>query len=177
MTSLTRFIEGRLKLQVNAQKSAVAGPWQRSFLGFTVTDETQPRRRIADKALARFKDRVRDLTRRHRGVSLERMIADLNPRLRGWGGYFGFSQWPELCSLDGWTRRRLRCVVWVQWRTRGKRYKELKRLKVSEKVASAAVFSPKGPWRLSSSSALHRAFTNKRFVRLGLVSMEALMGA
>ena len=105
MVSLTRFIEGRLKLQVNAQKSAVARPWQRSFLGFTVTDEPQPRRRIADKALSRFKDRVRGLTRRHRGVSLERMIADLNPLLRGWAGYFGFSQWRELASLDGWARR------------------------------------------------------------------------
>src|SRR3954447_1279238 len=177
MASLTRFIEGRLKLQVNTQKSAVARPWQRSFLGFTVTDEAQPRRRIADKALARFKDRVRDLTRRHRGVSLERMIADLNPLLRGWAGYFGFSQWPELGSLDGWTRRRLRCVAWVQWKTRGRRYKELKRLKVSEKVASAAIFSPKGPWRLSSSSALHRAFTNKRFKGHGLLSMEALVSA
>ena len=104
MASLTRFIEGRLKLQVNAQKSAVARPWQRSFLGFTVTDDPQPRRRIADKAVARFKDRVRDLTRRHRGVSLERMIADLNPLLRGWAGYFGFSQLHELASLDGWTR-------------------------------------------------------------------------
>jgi RNA-directed DNA polymerase len=88
MANLTRFIEGRLKLQVNAQKSAVARPWQRSFLGFTVTDEPQPRRRIADKAVTRFKDRVRDLTRRNRGVSLERMIADLNPLLRGWAGYF-----------------------------------------------------------------------------------------
>src|ERR1700746_1798516 len=74
MRSLTRFIEGRLKLQINAQKSALARPWQRSFLGFTVTDEPQPRRRIADKAVARFKDRIRGLTRRHRGVSLERMI-------------------------------------------------------------------------------------------------------
>ena len=177
MTSLTRFIEGRLKLQVNAQKSAVARPWQRSFLGFTVTDEPQPRRRIADKAVARFKDRVRDLTRRHRGVSLERMIADLNPLLRGWAGYFGFSQWRELGSLDGWTRRRLRCVVWVQWKTRGNRYRELRRLRVSDKVASAAIFSPKGPWRLSSTSALHRAFTNRRFKDHGLFSMDTLVGA
>jgi RNA-directed DNA polymerase len=177
MTSLTRFIEGRLKLQVNAQKSAVARPWERSFLGFTVTDEAQPRRRIADKAMARFKDRVRELTRRHRGVSLDRMIADLNPLLRGWAGYFGFSQWRELASLDGWTRRRLRCVVWVQWKTRGRRYKELRRLKVSEKVASAAIFSPKGPWRLSSASAMHRAFSNKRFEGYGLISMEKLAGA
>jgi RNA-directed DNA polymerase len=177
MTSLTRFIEGRLKLQVNTLKSAVARSCERSFLGFMVTDEPQPRRRIADKAVARFKDRVRDLTRRHRGVSLERVIADLNPLLRGWAGYFGFSQGRELGSLDGWTRRRLRCVVWVQWKTRGRRYQELRRLKVSEKVASAAIFSPKGPWRLSSSSALHRAFTNARFKRLGLLSMETLVGA
>jgi len=177
MASLTRFIERRLKLQVNAHKSAVARPWQRSFLGFTVTDEVQPRRRIAEKALARFKDRVRDLTRRHRGVNLQRMIADLNPLLRGWAGYFGFSQLRELESLDGWTRRRLRCVVWVQWKTRGRRYRELKRLKVSERVASAAIFSPKGPWRLSSSSALHRAFSNKRFKAHGLVAMETIASA
>ena len=177
MTSLTRFIEGRLKLQVNGQKSAVARPWQRSFLGFTVTNDPQPQRRIADKAVARFKDRVRELTRRHRGVSLERMIADLNPLLRGWAGYFGFTQWPELASLDGWTRRRLRCVVWVQWKTRGRRYHELRRLKVPERTASAAIFSPKGPWRLSSSSALHRAFTNARFRTLGLLSMEKLAAA
>ena len=177
MASLSRFIEGRLRLQVNAQKSAVARPWQRSFLGFTVTDDPQPRRRIADKAVARFKDRVRDLTRRHRGVSLDRMIADLNPLLRGWAGYFGFSQLHELASLDGWIRRRLRCAVWVQWKTRGNRYRELRRLKVTEKVASAAIFSPKGPWRLSSASALHRAFTNKRFKGLGLAPMDTLAGA
>jgi RNA-directed DNA polymerase len=83
MASLPRFIEGRLRLQVNAEKSAVANPWRRSFLGFTVTDDPQPRRRIADKAVARFKDRVRGLTRRHRGVSLDRMIADMDPLLRG----------------------------------------------------------------------------------------------
>jgi len=177
MVSLTRFIEGRLKLQVNVEKSAVARPWQRSFLGFTVTDEPLPRRRIADKAVARFKDRVRELTRRHRGVSLERMIADLNPLLRGWAGYFGFSQWRELASLDGWTRRRLRCVVWVQWKTRRRRYHELRRLKVPERTASAAIFSPKGPWRLSSSGALHLAFTNARFRNLRLLFMEKLAAA
>ena len=99
------------------------------------------------------------------------------PAVAGWAGYFGFSQLHELASLDGWIRRRLRCVIWVQWKTRGRRYKELRRLKVSEKVASAAIFSPKGPWRLSSASALHRAFTNKRFKGLGLVSMETLVGA
>jgi RNA-directed DNA polymerase len=177
MASLTRFIEGRLKLQVNAQKSAVARPWQRSFLGFTVREEPGFRRCIADKAVARFKHRVRVLTRRHRGISLERMIADLLPYVRGWAGYFSFSQWRELPSLDGWIRRRLRCVAWVQWKTRGRRYQELRRLKVSDRLASAAIFSPKGPWRLSAVEALHRAFTKARFTRLGLPPMEMLVGA
>jgi RNA-directed DNA polymerase len=177
MASVTRFIERRLKLQVNADKSAVARPWHRSFLGFTVRNEPGFRRCIADKAVTRFKHRVRALTRRHRGISLERMISELASYLRGWAGYFGFSQWRELPSLDGWIRRRLRCVVWIQWKTRGRRYQELRRLRVSERLASAAIFSPKGPWRLSFSEALHRAFTKARFRRLGLLSMEALVGA
>ena len=78
---------------------------------------------------------VRALTGRHRGITLERMIRELVPYLRGWAGYFGFSQWRELASLDGWIRRRLRCVVWVQWKTRGRRYRELRRLKVSEPLS------------------------------------------
>jgi RNA-directed DNA polymerase len=177
MASLTRFIERRLKLQINAEKSAVARPWQRSFLGFTVRGDPLFRRCIADKAVARFKHRVRELTGRHRGVSLERMIGELVPFLRGWAGYFGFSQLHELLSLDSWIRRRLRCVVWVQWKTRSQRYRELRRLNVAEQSASAAVFSPKGPWRLSFSEALHRAFTNARFRRLGLLPMEKLVNA
>ena len=178
MASLTRFIERRLKLQINAEKSAVARPWQRSFLGFTVKDDGPLFRRcIADKAVARFKGRVRALTGRHRGVSLERMIGELVPYLRGWAGYFSFSQSRELPSLDGWIRRRLRCVAWVQWKTRGQRYRELRRLNVPERSASAAIFSPKGPWRLSFSEALHRGFTKARFRRLGLPSMERLVGA
>jgi len=175
MSSMTRFIERRLKLQVNTAKSAVAHPWDRTFLGFTVRNEPEHRRCIAGKAIARFKNRVRELTRRHRGVSVERMIADLNPVLRGWAGYFGFGQMPsQLQSLDGWIRRRLRCVAWVQWKTRRRRYEELRRLGVGEKAASPAIFSPKGPWRLSVSGALHRAFTKARLKKMGLLSLEQM---
>jgi RNA-directed DNA polymerase len=177
MESLTRFVERRLKLQINAEKSAVARPWHRSFLGFTVRNEPEFRRCIADKAVVRFKHRVRELTRRHRGIALERMIRELASYLRGWAGYFGFSQWHELQSLDGWIRRRLRCVVWVQWKTRGRRYRELRRLNVPERAASEVVFSPKGPWRLSFTNAMHRAFTNARFKRLGLPPMAKLVNA
>jgi RNA-directed DNA polymerase len=171
MMSITRFIERRLKLQVNAEKSAVAHPWQRPFLGFTLTEEGAPRRRIADKAIARFKDRVRHLTGRNRGVSLERMITDLNPLLRGWAGYFGLSQLRELPSLDGWIRRRLRCAAWIQWKTRPRRLDELRRLGLSRRTAFTAVMNPRGPWRVSTNEALHLAFSKARFRSFGLVSM------
>jgi RNA-directed DNA polymerase len=176
MTSLTRFIEGRLKLQVNAQKSA----WHRSFLGFTVTDEPQPRRRIAEKAVARFKDRVRALTRRHRGVTLERMIAELNPLLRGVGRLLRLQPMARVGltgRLDTAAPALRRMGPVEDGKTRGRRYKELRRLRVSDKVASAAIFSPKGPWRLSSASAMHGAFNNKRFKDHGLFSMETVAGA
>jgi RNA-directed DNA polymerase len=177
MESLTRFIERRLKLQINVEKSAVARPWHRSFLGFTVRNEPEFRRCIATKAVIRFKHRMRELTGRHRGITLERMIRELVLYLRGWAGYFGFSQWHELQALDGWIRRRLRCVAWVQWKTRGRRYRELRRLNVPERAACEAVFSPKGPWRLSFTHALHRAFDNARFRRLGLPPMAKLGNA
>lgn len=171
MLSITRFIERRLKLQVNAEKSAVAPPWQRSFLGFTLTEESAPRRRISDKAVTRFKDRVRHLTGRNRGVSLERMITDLNPLLRGWAGYFGLSQLRELPSLDGWIRRRLRCAAWIQWKTRPRGLDELRRLGLSRRAAFTAVMNPRGPWRVSTNEALHLAFSKARFRSLGLVFM------
>ncbi len=134
MASITRFIERRLKLQVNAQKSAVGRPWQRSFLGYTLREDLEFRRCVAEKALARFKSRVRELTRRSRGVSLERVVGDLNPFLRGWAGYFGLSQWRELSTLDAWVRRRLRCLAWVQWRTMRRRIAGLCRLGVANQV-------------------------------------------
>ena len=171
MASITRFIEARLKLQVNAAKSAVAHPWERSFLGFTLRSERDLRRCVAPKAIARFKSRVRELTGRSRGVSMARVIADLNPILRGWAGYFRLSQWGELASLDGWIRRRLRCLAWVQWRTPRRRVGELERLGAARTAIFAAIKNPKGPWRQSSSNALNAAFGKARFRLLGLVSM------
>jgi RNA-directed DNA polymerase len=177
MASITRFIETRLKLQVNAAKSAVGHPWERSFLGFTLRNEHDLRRCVAPKAITRFKARVRELTRRARGVSLARVITDLNPILRGWAGYFRLSQWRELASLDGWIRRRLRCLVWVQWRTMRRRVGELERRGVAKSTAFAAVKSLKGPWRLSLSNAMNEAFGKARFRSLGLVSMADLIKA
>jgi RNA-directed DNA polymerase len=175
MRSVTHFIEGRLKLKINVDKSAVARPWDRSFLSFTFKNDIDFPRRIADKAVARFKHRVRELTARHRGITLERMINEMTSYLQGWAIYFGLSQARELQSLDSWIRRRLRCVAWVQWKTPRRRFHELRRLGVSERMAFAAILSPKGPWRLSLTEALHRSLTKARFRRLGLPTM-ALQG-
>jgi RNA-directed DNA polymerase len=178
MASITRFIEARLKLQVNAAKSAVGRPSERSFLGFSMREGREVRRCIASKALVRFKSRIRELTRRSRGVSMSRVIRDLNPVLRGWAGYFGFSQLPrEISALDAWVRRRLRCLAWVQWRTMRRRIGALCSLGVAKPAAFEVSNSAKGPWRLSASTPLHKAFGKARFRALGLVSMADFVKA
>src|SRR5579862_1516806 len=171
MISVTSFIERRLKLKVNEAKSAVDRPWSRTFLGFTLRQKDGFPRAIAAKAVDRFKQRARKLTRRNRGVSLKRMIGDLNPLLRGWAGYFGFSESHELRDLDGWIRRRLRSAQWTQWKTWRHRLGELKRRGVVDKTAYATVNSAKGPWRLSACQALHRALGDKTLRTEGLVFM------
>lgn len=177
MASVTRFIERRLKLKVNEAKSAVDRPWRRTFLGFTLRERDGFPRAIASKAAARFKRRVRALTRRNRGVSLERMTAELNPLLRGWAGYFGFSESRELRDLDKWIRRRLRSAQWAQWKTWRRRLTELKRRGIAEGSAYDVALSSKGPWRLSISDALHRAMSNRTFRLDGLVFMADLAHA
>lgn len=177
MVSVTRFIERRLKLTVNEAKSAVDRPWNRSFLGFTLRAGEGFPRAVAAKAVDRFKRRVRKLTRRNRGANLKRMIVDLNPLLRGWAGYFGFSERHETKDLDGWIRRRLRGAQWTQWKTFSKRLAELKRRGIADTTAYAATLSPKGPWRLSCSEALHRALSNRAFRKEGLVFMDEIARA
>jgi len=171
MASVTRFLERRLKLKVNEAKSAVDRPWKRTFLGFTLKEAPGFPRAVSPQALRRFKERLRQVTGRHRGVTLKRMIAELNPILRGWAGYFGFSEGHELDTLNGWIRRRLRCIVWVQWKTRRRRFQELRRAGVSEKTVYAAIMSCKGPWRIAASEALHRALRNRTFAQRGLFTM------
>jgi RNA-directed DNA polymerase len=172
MESITGFITTKLKLKVNSEKSAVARPWERKFLGFSFTAKEPQKRRIAPKSMVRFKERVREITRRTRGVSLQGMIEDLNVYLRGWHGYFGFCQTPSvLDDLDSWIRRKLRCVVWKQWKRGRTRYKELRKRGVNEALAAKTAGSPHGPWRLSQSPAVCIAFPNAYFDRIGLFGL------
>src|SRR5262249_32962109 len=128
MESMTRFITAKLKLKVNQQKSAVARPWARKFLGFSFTNAGEPKRRIAPKAVDRFKERVRELTKRNKGVSTERVAEHLARYLRGWIGYYGKCQTPSvLQGLEEWTRRRLRSMIWRQWRLGSTKFAELRK--------------------------------------------------
>ena len=158
-----------MKLKVNEAKSAVARPQDRKFLGFSFTRGRELKRRIAPKALQRFKDRVRELTRRTRGVSLQRMVNELTVYLRGWRGYFGFCQTPsELAELDSWVRRRVRCFVWKQWKHFKRRVAELRKRGVQKDLAAQTAGSSHGLWRISHSPALSYAMPKAFFLALGL---------
>src|SRR5438128_3213661 len=169
MESITRFITTKLKLKVNAQKSAVAQPGERKFLGFSFTFNREPKRRIAPKAVLRFKERVRELTSRTRGIGTERMVEELTRYLRGWIGYFGKCETPSvLKSLEEWVRRRLRSAIWKQWKRGKVRFAELRKRGVGKDLAAQTAGSPHGPWRLANSPALAIALSIAYFASLGL---------
>ena len=174
MKSVSEFITKKLKLKVNEQKSAVSRPSKRKFLSFSFIGSREIKRRIAAKAIARFKQRVRELTRRTRGIRIETMVAQLSRYLTGWRGYFGFCQTPSvLRSLEQWLRRRLRLVVWKQWKYGRVRFAELSKRGVSKDLAAQTAGSAHGPWRLSNSPALNIALPNAYFASLGLTPLVA----
>src|SRR5258707_7770449 len=169
MTSVTRFLTRRLKLKVNEAKSAVARPVERKFLGFSFSTNKEPKRRLAPKVLLRCKQRIRELTRRTRGISLEQMMKELAAYLRGWKSYFGFCQTPALLrQLDQWIRHRLRSMIWKQWKYGKQRYAKLRQRGVGKALAAQTAGSPHGPWRLANSPALAVALPNVYFASLGL---------
>ena len=172
--SITSFITRRLKLKVNEQKSAVARPADRKFLGFSLTRAHEPKRRIAVKALVRFKRKVRELTGRKRGISIEQMTKELSSYLRGWKGYFGFCETPSVLErLDQWIRQRLRSVIWKQWKRGRIRFAKLHQRGVSRDLAAQTAGSSHGPWRIANSPAMKYAFPNAYFDLLGVPRLYA----
>jgi RNA-directed DNA polymerase len=165
LASVSRFLERRLKLTVNATKSAVDRPWRRTFLGFTFTGRRPYRRQVSDKALQAFKQEVRQRTSRTRGDALRRIGHELRQYLEGWYAYFRLAEAQSIFKeLDSWVRRRLRCYVWKQWGRR--RYRELRKRGVSQDLAWNTCKSAHGPWRLSRSPALAIALPGQYFDRL-----------
>lgn len=172
LASVTRFVEGKLRLKVNASKSAVDRPWQRKLLGFSFTATHEAKRRIAPTSIERFKMRIRELTRRTRGGDLEQVIGRLASYLRGWLGYFRQAQTPSvLRDLESWLHRRLRSLMWKRWKRGKVRYAELRRLGVGRDLAAQTAGSPHGVWHLSRSPALNYAMPGKFWRSLGVPAM------
>ena len=178
MASVCKFLTKKLRLKVNESKSAVARPDDRKFLGFRLTTGAEPERLISPQALQRFQARVRELTSRTRGISIERMIGSLKPYLLGWRSYFGFSQDPLVFrNLDARIRRRLRMVIWRQWGKGPTRYVNLRRLGVPHMRAAVAAGSPTGLWAMSRHAAVQQALPNAYFDSLGLPRVSASSNA
>jgi len=172
MASITEFITRKLKLRINQAKSRVAPAWERDFLGFSVTRGAAHKRSIGKKAMRRFKERIREITRRNRGVSLAHVVSDLTEYVRGWIGYFGFCEARNvLRDLDSWIRRRLRCFIWKKWKTFKRRRRGLMERGIAEAPASQTAARSRGCWSTSNVPPLRRAFPIAYFNALGLPRM------
>jgi len=167
LASVTRFLSRKLKLKVNAQKSAVDRPWRRKFLGFTFTHSGPHRRKVSGKALERVKEVIRGRTQRPRGKTIRQVVAERGHDINGGKAYVGRAQVTSVFKeLDAWLRRRLRCYRWQQWGRRGDR--ELRRRGISRELAGNTAQSAHGPWRLGQSPGLSIALSARFFDALGL---------
>ncbi|MCZ6489160.1 MAG: reverse transcriptase domain-containing protein [Acidobacteria bacterium] len=171
MRSVSKFITKRLRLKVNEEKSSVGRPWSSKYLGFSLTNNRKnPRIRIHWKTLRKMKDKVKELTKRTRGRSLRQIIKELVEYLRGWWGYFRTAEsFSKLFVLENWIRRRLRSIVWKQWKNRRTRVRELLARGISKEAALKTGCARKGAWRMSQVKWVMIALPNKHFESLGLV--------
>lgn len=168
MESIEKYLSRRLKLRVNKEKSAVGDPRKRKFLGFSFCGKDW-KRRVSEKSLKKFKKRVREITRRSRGVSIERMVRELREYLIGWNSYYGNCETPsDLRDLSSWIRRRLRSVMWKAWKRGRTRFDELRKRGVDADTARMTAGRRHNPWRASLSRAMSKALPNAYFSNLGL---------
>lgn len=172
MATITDYLEHKLKLRVNREKSAVARPWERKFLGYSFTSHKQARLKIAESSLKRLKDKVRDIVVGNASRNLTATINELNPVLRGWTSYFRLTEVKGvLQDLDGWIRRKLRCLLWRQWKRPDTRRKRLHARGLDEQRAWKSAVNGRGPWWNAGASHMNAAYTKKSFDALGLVSL------
>jgi len=177
MHTVRDFVENRLKLKVNEAKSAVDRPWKRKFLGFSFLPGRDARIRLAPKTVKRVRDRIRELTSRSRSMSMAERIKRLNDFLVGWIGYFGAAQTKSIFEeLDEWLRRRLRQILWKQWKRTETRYRELRRLGLKQQAAREIAGSRKGYWRTAATPQLHKALGLAYWRGQGLVELKECYG-
>lgn len=173
MASLTNFLAERLKLTVNGAKSAVARPWKRTFLGYTMTAHQAPRLLIAAASAARLKGKLKAAFRAGRGRALATTVKDLAPILRGWIAYFRLTEGKGVLEeLDGWLRRKLRCILWRQWKRPATRFMRLIQRGLTEQRARDSAGNGRGPWWNAGASHMNDAFRKAFFDKLGLISLQ-----
>jgi RNA-directed DNA polymerase len=177
MESVVKFLTVKLKLKVNEQKSAVAHPWERKFLGFTFKKEEPGKITIHESRVKRLKDKIRGLTKKMRGNNLKESIQKLiMPITRGWVNYFGIAEEQGIFkSMDGWIRRKIRGIQWRQWKKPKTRIKELIALGIKEHTAKNHAYSSKGPWRMAKSYCMHKGLSNSIIESMGYISMMKLV--
>ena len=172
LAGVSQFLSERLKLTVNEAKSAVARPWERKFLGYSLTWHKAPKLRIAPASLKRLEGKIRAVLQGARGRSVRATIEELNPVLRGWAAYFKLTETKRaLEELDGWLRRKLRCTLWRQWKRPYTRARNLMKAGLKEERAFRSAFNQRGPWWNSGARHMNAAFPKVFFDRLGLVSL------
>jgi RNA-directed DNA polymerase len=173
MKSVTRFLERRLRLKVNAEKSAVARPWERKFLGYSMTPNREPRLKVAKESVKRLKGKLREIFRRGRGRNLGKLIAgELTPLLRGWMNYFRLAEVKGIFEeLDSWIRRKLRGLIWRQWKRPLTRLKGLIQRGLEKTLARTAASNGRGSWWNAGAAHMHAAFPKSYFDRCGLLSL------
>ena len=174
MAGITAFLEQRLKLKVNAAKSAVARPWQRKFLGYSVTWHKKPKLKIAPSSRQRFAEKIRQTLRSARGQSLRHVIDQLTPVLRGWVSYFRLTEERGVLEeLDGWIRHKLRTLLWRHWKRAFTRAQHLIRAGLDGKRAWTSATTSRGPWWHGGASHMNAAAPKSWFDRMGLLSLLA----
>ena len=172
LTDITEFLSKELKLQVNADKSAVAKPWERKFLGYSFTRHKESRVKIAAQSVSRFKDKIREMTTRHCSRSINETIHVMTPVLRGWISYFRLTKVKGVLEeLDGWIRRKLRCLLWRQWKRVYTRARNLMKAGLTEERAWWSATNQRGAWWNAGASHMNQAFRKGWFDKMGLVSL------
>jgi RNA-directed DNA polymerase len=172
MASLTRFLETRLRLKVNSSKSVVDRPWNCTFLGYTVTNHLKPRLKPAPQSVNRAKDRIRQITHRGRGRNIRTVIEEINRFTRGWLGYFRLTRVKaQFETMDQWIRRRLRKILWEQWRKPKTRCRKLIALGLEAQRARKATATGLGAWWNAGASHMHAAVNNRVLASWGLRSL------
>jgi len=173
LESITGFVQRRLKLQVNRDKSAVARPWERKFLGYSMTHHLKPRLKVARQSVKRIREELKEAFHRGKGRKLNRFTEqELNPILRGWGNYFELAEVEGTFEeLDQWVRRKLRQMLWRQWKRNHTRTKRLIHRGLAKERAVKSAGNGRGAWWNSAASHMNEAFPKRYFDRLGLISL------